>query len=178
MQDGLDLPSNSGAMENTMKDPVATASMPGRWVVNRWVTFGIALLSFAVGSLLTSRIMRVRPVGADRRHVFQLMVYHTVPGKAPALESVFRDVSKLQQKHDLQVVGYWLPTEDSEWKNTFVYLVSHTSRQAGEANWKALHADPAFPPYRRAAEPLIEKVNGEFQVDEVYMRPTEFSAMQ
>jgi hypothetical protein len=43
---------------------------------------------------------------------------------------------------------------------------------------RALHADPEFLPYRKSAEPLIEKVNGDYNVDEVYMRPTDFSAMK
>ena len=138
----------------------------------------MALLSFAAGSLLTSWLVRVNPAAADDHHVFQLMVYHTVPGKVPALESIFREVSKLQAKHHLDVVGYWVPVQDSEWKDTFVYLVAHPNREEVETNWKALHEDPAFLPYRKAAEPLIEKVHDEFQVDEVYLRPTDFSAMK
>jgi hypothetical protein len=45
-------------------------------------------------------------------------------------------------------------------------------------DWDALHADPVFLPYRNAAAPLIEKVNGTFHVDEVVMLPTDFSAMK
>jgi len=161
-----------------MKQVVATLTVVNRSWIKGWITFGIAVLSFAAGALLAGRLMHLRSVSADSNHVFELMVYHTMPGKAPALESIFRDLSKLQQTHDLKVVGYWVPTEDSEWKNTFVYLISHASREDGEANWKALHADPAFPPYRKAAEPLIEKVNNEFRVDEVYMRPSDFSSMK
>jgi hypothetical protein len=78
----------------------------------------------------------------------------------------------------LNVVGYSIPYDDPAWKNTFVYLVAQPSQAEAEANWKALHADPAFLPYRKAAEPLIEKVNGEYHVDEVYMHPTDFSAMK
>jgi hypothetical protein len=47
-----------------------------------------------------------------------------------------------------------------------------------QKNWNALHADPAFLPYRSAAVPLIEKVNGAFHVDEVFMHPTDFSAIK
>jgi hypothetical protein len=101
-----------------------------------------------------------------------------VPGKSPDLESVFRDVSKLQTKYNLNVVGYWVPNDDPAWKDTFVYLVVHPSRDAADANWKALHADPEFLPYRKAAEPLIRQVNGAFDVDVVYMRPTDYSAMK
>jgi hypothetical protein len=122
---------------------------------------------------------RPEVVEAASDHIFELMIYHTLPGKAPALESIFRDVSKLQAKHGLNAVGYWVPKgNDPAWENTFAYLVVHPSREDAEANWKALHADPAFQPYFKAAAPLIQQVNGDYQVDEVYMRPTDYSAMK
>jgi hypothetical protein len=150
----------------------------GRWNSKRWILGGTAMLSFAAGSLLTARLTHLKQVRADSNRVFELMVYHTVPGKVPALESIFRDVSKLQAKHDLNVVGYWVPNDDPAWANTFIYLVAHPSREEAKKNWHALHADPAFPPYREQAAPLIEKVNDDYHVDEVYMRPTDFSAMK
>lgn len=137
-----------------------------------------ALVSFTAGAFLTARAMRVKEVRAESNRVFELMIYHTEPFKVPALESVFRDVSKLQAQHNLNVVGYWTPYDDPAWKNTFVYLVAHPDRTEAEANWHALHADPVFLPYRKAAEPLIEKVNGEYRVDEVYMHPTDFLPMK
>lgn len=142
-----------------------------------WILFASALVSFIAGSLFTARLAPGREVSADSNRVFELMIYHTVPGKVGALESIFRDVSKLQTKYHLNVVGYWIPNEDPAWENTFVYIVVHPSREEAESNWRALHADPEFLPYRRSAEPLIEKVNGEYKVDEIYMRPTDFSAL-
>lgn len=149
-----------------------------RWKFRGWVVCATALVSFAAGSLITSRMMRLSQVRADSNRVFELMVYHAVPGKGPALESIFQEVSKLQAKHDLNVVGYWVPNNDPAWDDTFVYLVAHPSMDDAKKNWHALHADPAFLPYRKSAEPLIKKVNDEFMVDEVYMRPTDFSAMR
>jgi hypothetical protein len=107
------------------------------------------------------------------------MIYHTLPGKVPALESIFRDVSKLQAKHGLNAVGYWVPeNNDPAWENTFVYVLDHPSREAADANWNALHTDPAFEPYFEAAKPLIQQTNGVYQVDQVYMRPTDYSALK
>jgi hypothetical protein len=143
-----------------------------------WILAGTALVSFAAGSLFAAPLAHLREVRADSDRVFELMMYHTVPGKVPALESIFRDVAKLQAKYDLNVIGYWIPNEDSALKDTFVYLVVHPSRKAAEVNWRALHSDPEFLPYRKSAEPLIEKINGDYNVDEVYMRPTDFSAMK
>jgi hypothetical protein len=144
-----------------------------------WMVSGVTLFSFVAGSLVTARLMHLKQVRADSNRVFELMVYHTIPGKVPALESIFRDVSKLQAKHDMNVVGYWVPGDDDPaWANTFIYLVAHPSRDEAKKNWQALHADPAFPEYRKQAIPLIEKAGEAYRVDEVYMRPSDFSAMK
>jgi hypothetical protein len=149
-----------------------------RWKGKGWIVSAIALVSFAAGALLPLGLMHLHQVRADSNRVFELLVYHTVPGQVPALESIFRDVAKLQAKHDLHVVGYWVPSDDAAWANTFVYLVAHPSRDEAKKNWDALHADPAFPAYRKQAAQLIEKVDEGYRVDEVYMRPTDFSAMR
>jgi NIPSNAP len=159
---------------NDKSDSVALA----RYRVRKWVVCATAIVSFAAGSLLTASLMHLQQVRADTNRVFELMIYHTVPGKVPALEAIFRDVSKLQAQHDLNVIGYWIPNEDPAWTNTFIYLVAHPSREEAKKNWAALHADPAFPEYRKQAIPLIEKANEEYRVDEIYMRPTDFSALR
>jgi NIPSNAP len=153
--------------------------MSTSWRFKGWKLCATAAASFACGALITAHLTHVQEVKADSNRVFELMVYHTEPGKVPELESVFKDVSKLQEKHGLNVVGYWVPNSDSPaWKDTFVYLIVHPSQDDAKKNWNALHADPAFLPYRAAAVPLIEKVNGGFHVDEVFMRPTIFSEMK
>jgi hypothetical protein len=153
--------------------------VPATWKFKGWKLCATAVASFACGSLVTAHLTRVNEVEAESNRVFELMVYHTEPGKVPELESIFKDVSKLQTKHGLNVVGYWVPEDDSAaWKDTFVYLIAHPSKDDAKKNWDALHTDPQFPPYRSAAVPLIEKVNGAFHVDEVFMRPTEYSEMK
>ena len=162
-------------MTSTLK---AAPSILHRPRFKGWILLGNALFFFVAGSLVTARLEHLQEARADSNRVFELMIYHTVPGKVPALESIFRDVANLQSKYHLNVVGYWVPNEDPAWNNTFVYLVVHPSRQEAETNWRALHADPKFLPYRKAAEPLIEKVHGDYNVDEVYMRSTDFSTMK
>jgi len=139
----------------------------------------IALISFIAGVAFEAGMNRGEGVEAASGHVYQLMIYHTLPGKAPALESIFRDVSKLQARHGLNAVGYWVPGgNDPAWDDTFVYLLDHPSREAAEANWNALHSDPDFEPYFKAAAPLIRQANGNYLVDLVYMQPTEYSALK
>ena len=83
-----------------------------------WSICAIALLSFTAGSLMTARLAQIDHVRANSNRVFELRIYHTVPGKLPALESRFRDVyAKRLAKHDLQVVGYWAPEGAADWDN-------------------------------------------------------------
>jgi len=143
-----------------------------------WLSVFTLLVSFAAGSLITARLMHAAEAKAETNRVFELMIYHTVPGKVPDLESDFRDSHKLQAKHGLNVIGYWVPNEDPAWNNTFIYLIAHPSRVQADANWHALHTDPEFLQYRNRALPLIEHVNDGYKVDEIYMRPSDFSAMK
>ncbi len=153
--------------------------MASNWKFKGWKLCATAVASFVCGSLITAHLTHVPDVNADSNRVFELMVYHTEPGKVPALESIFKDLSKLQAQHGLNVIGYWVPDDNSPaWKDTFVYLIAHPSQDDATRNWAALHADPAFLPYRTAAVPLIENVNGVFHVDEVFMHPTDFSEMK
>jgi hypothetical protein len=143
-----------------------------------WIVCGAVVVSFVVGSLVTTRFAHANEVRGDSNRVFELRIYHAVSGKGSSLEAVFRNASKVMSDHGINVVGYWVPNEDPAWKDTFIYIVAHPSRDEAKKNWDALHADPTFRPYVEAAKPLIDKVGKVFRVDEVYMRPTDFSPMQ
>ncbi len=146
-----------------------------RWKFKRWTVCGIALASFATGSLLTARLAHLNQVRADSNRAFELRVYHAVPGKLPALEARFRDTtSKLLAKHDLNVVGYWEPEDAPAWDNTFVWIVAHASRDEAKKNWDAMRADPAFLEMLKSeqADKLVEKIYS------TYIHPTDFSPMK
>jgi|SRR5882724_7363525 len=144
----------------------------------KWIVVA-ALLSFAAGSLVTARLMRPGRVKADSNHVFELMIYHTLPGKAHELEDLFRGDSKLMAKHGVNVIGFWVPNESPEWKDsTFLYVVDFPSREEAKKRWAELHADPDARQYVEPAKLIIEQVNGQFHVDEIYMRPADFSPMK
>jgi hypothetical protein len=140
-----------------------------------WSLCAIALLSFTAGSLMTARLAHMERVRADSNRIFELRIYHAVPGRLPALESRFRDIySKLLAKHDLQVVGYWVPEGAADWDNTFVYLVAHSNREEAKKNWDAMLADPEVQEAIKSEEAnkLVEKI------DRMYMRSTDFSPMK
>jgi lysophospholipase L1-like esterase len=128
----------------------------------------------AMADAIDLSILRAPDAKADSDRVFELDIYHAVPGKVPALEARFRDAAKLQAKHGLNVIGYWSPYGDPAWDNTFVYSVVHASRAEADRHWREFHADPEFQKYLRSekTEPLIEKV------DTLYMHPTDYSRMK
>ncbi|MGB0046168.1 MAG: NIPSNAP family protein [Terriglobales bacterium] len=135
----------------------------------------MALLSFVAGSLITARLGDIDQARADSNRIFELRVYHTLPGKAPLLESRFRDTtSKLLAKHNLKVVGDWVPEGAPDWDNTLVDILAHPSREEAKKNWDAMMADPEFQEVIKSeqANKLVEKI------DSTYMRPTDFSQMK
>jgi hypothetical protein len=73
--------------------------MSANWTYEGWKLCATAVAAFVCGSLMTAHLTHVREVKADSNRVFELLVYHMEPGKVHALESVFKDVSKLQSKH-------------------------------------------------------------------------------
>ena len=147
------------------------------WKLKRWTVCVIALISFGAGSLITARLAHINLVRADSNRVFEMHVYHTLPGKVPALESQFRDrQSKLLAKHNLKIVGYWVPEGAPAWDNTFIFLVAHSSREEAKKNWDAMRADPDFQELiRENSDPATKLVD---KIDVLYMRPTDYSPMK
>src|SRR5689334_18551765 len=112
---------------------------------------------------------------ADNNRIFELRIYHALPGKLPALESRFRDTTlKLLAKHNLKIVGYWVPEGTPDWDNTFIFLMAHSSREEAKKNWDAMRGDPEFQEVMKSeqVDKLVEKL------DVTYMRPMDFSPMK
>ncbi|MGA2132896.1 MAG: NIPSNAP family protein [Bryobacteraceae bacterium] len=146
-----------------------------RWKFKGWTVCGIALFSFAAGSAITARLAHTSQVRADSNRVFELRVYHALPGKLPALESRFRDTaSKLLARHDLNAIGYWIPDDAPASDNTFIYILAHPSREQATKNWAAMRADPGFQEIIKSeqADKSVDKI------DSTYMHPTDFSPMK
>jgi hypothetical protein len=145
------------------------------WKSKCWTAYAIGLLCFAAGLLVASRLSHLQQASADSNRVFELRVYHALPGKLPPLESRFRDTtSKILARHNLNVVGYWVTDGASASGNAFIWVVAYSSPEDGKKNWDAMRADPEFQKVVSAeqAEKLVEKV------DVTYMRSTDFSPLK
>jgi len=145
--------------------------------LNRSSVCGIAALAFAAGSLFTARLSRTDKVRADSNRVFELRIYHTVPGKTKDLQSEFRDkVTKLFAKHGLSPVGFWAPTDAPASDNTFVYILAHPSRDEAKKHWAAFQADPDFQAMIKSQQTPEAKIVE--KVDSTYMEPLDFSPLK
>src|ERR1700730_17011715 len=71
--------------------------------------------------------------------VYELRIYHAVPGKLESLVARFRDYTdKLFAKHGMKSLAYWTALDEPAKSSTFFYILEHPSRGAGASNLKAL----------------------------------------
>lgn len=107
--------------------------------------------------------------------VYELRIYHVVPGKLESLVARFRDYTdKLFVKHGIKSVAYWTALEEPAKSSTFVYLLEHPSREAAAANWKDFQDDPEWKAVKARTEAngkLVEKI------DSTYLTLTDFSRL-
>jgi len=100
--------------------------------------------------------------------VYELRVYHAVPGKLVELLARFREhTTKLFERHGMKNVAYWTPVDEPQKSNTLIYILQHSSREAAVASWKAFQEDPEWISVRDKSEAngkLVEKVDSTFMV--------------
>jgi hypothetical protein len=105
--------------------------------------------------------------------VYELRVYHAAPGKLGDLLARFRDHTiQIFDRHGIESVAYWTPTDEPEKNKTLIYILHHPTREAAETNWKSFRDDAEWKSVKDKSEangPLVEKV------DSTFMTLTDFS---
>jgi hypothetical protein len=98
--------------------------------------------------------------------VYELRIYHVVPGKIENLVARFRDhTMKLFADHGIKSVAYWTALDEPVKSSTFFYILEHPSREAATANWKAFQDDPEWKSVKAKSEEngkLVEKIDSTF----------------
>jgi len=139
-------------------------------MVNRYgVPAGLVLAAFGCGMWLGSA-----RVDAQRTpRVLEVRRYTANPDKLDALLQRMRSgETKLFEKHGMKGVFYSVAADAPDSQNTFIYVLSHESREAAKKSWEDFRNDPAWKSMRdtsEAAGPLVGKVESTFVV------PTDFS---
>jgi hypothetical protein len=122
----------------------------------------------ALALLAQTAAAEPQATGSPSTAVFELRIYHTYEGKLETLLTRFRDhTTKLFEKHGMKNIAYWTPADDPLKGKTLIYVISHASREAATANWKAFGEDPEWISVRDKSEAngkLVEKVDSTFMV--------------
>jgi hypothetical protein len=113
--------------------------------LTRFRLCALAALAFGAGSLITARFMKTENVAAQSPRVFELRVYHCLPGRLPALQARFRDhTMSIFAKHHMTSIAYWTPQDDPQKDNTLIYVIAHDSRESAKKNWAEFGKDPEW----------------------------------
>ena len=105
--------------------------------------------------------------------VYELRIYHVVPGKMEDLVSRFRDhTMKLFADYGIKSVAYWTALEEPVKSSTFFYILEHPSREAAAANWKAFQDDPEW---KRVKVKSEQKGRSIEKIDSTFLTLTDFS---
>lgn len=131
--------------------------------------------SIAVALTLLTALATARQPAAAADSVYELRIYTCEPGKLDALHERFRKhTMRLFEKHGMENVGYWTPTDEPRSANTLVYLLRHGSRDAAKASWKAFLDDPEWKTVAEESRRKDGKILAMPPVS-VYLMPTDYS---
>ena len=129
------------------------------------VAFGLGL--FAVG---------VRVEAQRSARVLEVRRYTANPGKLDELVKRMRESeTALFEKHGMKGVFYAVAAEAPDSQNTFLYVLSHASREAAKKSWDDFRNDAAWKSLRETSE-----ANGALvaKVDSIFVAPTDFSPLK
>jgi|SRR5579862_7859151 len=107
--------------------------------------------------------------------LYELRIYHCMPGKLPALSKRFETVTvKLFEKHGIKQVGYWT-TLIGESSSDFYYILAWDSLDERNKKFATFGADPDWIAARAKSEengPLVASVTN------TILSPTAYSMLK
>ena len=107
--------------------------------------------------------------------IYELRVYHTVPGRLPALVKRFDTITVgLFEKHGIKQVGFW-NVVIGESNTDLVYMLQFESLADRERKFAAFAADPEWIEARAKTEadgPIVASITN------TILTPTSFSALK
>src|SRR5947209_13347348 len=136
------------------------------------VKVSVIVAAFGIG-------VSVGAVRADAQRaarVLEVRRYTANAGKLDALLQRMREgETKLFEKHGMKGIFYSVAADAPESQNTFIYVLSHESREAAKKSWDDFRNDPMWKSMRDTSEaggPLIGKV------ESTLVNPTDFSPLK
>ena len=107
--------------------------------------------------------------------IHELRIYHCLPGKLPALNHRFENVTlKMWEKHGIRQAGFWTVLI-GENNHDLYYLLEWKDLAEREQKWNAFQADPAWHAARAETEkdgPIVGHISN------YIMTPTAYSKLK
>jgi hypothetical protein len=142
--------------------------------MSRSLIVAAVTVAFAAGFVVHDAMPTAHAQTGSR--VYELRTYTANEGKLDALHARFRDHTlRLFEKHGMENVVYFAPSDAPLAENTLVYLVAHDSREAATASWAAFGTDPEWIAARDASQVDGALVAG---VESVFLTTTDYSPLR
>jgi hypothetical protein len=107
--------------------------------------------------------------------LYELRVYHCLPGRLPNLLKRFETVTlKMFEKHGIRQAGFFT-VQIGEGNNDLHYFLAWESLAEREKKWAAFQADPAWHAARAESEkdgPIVRTITN------MILQPTAFSSVK
>jgi NIPSNAP len=107
--------------------------------------------------------------------IYELRVYHCIPGRLPDLLKRFDTVTlKLWQRHGIEQAGFWTVAIGSSNQDLY-YLLKWRSLEERQGKFAAFLADPQWISARAESEkagPIVASITN------TILQPTRFSSVQ
>lgn len=107
--------------------------------------------------------------------IYELRIYHAMPGRLPALLARFQNHTLgIWEKHGIRQAGFWT-TLVGESNQRLTYLLAWNNMAEREERWSAFLADPEWIAVSKESEkdgPLVQNISNEL------LAPTAFSSLK
>ena len=118
-------------------------------------------------------VVRVRGIESM---IYELRIYHAMPGRLPALISRFQNHTiQIWEKHGLRQSGFWTTLIGESESNQLTYVLAWNSMAEREERWSAFLAAPKWIATKTETEkdgPLVQNICNEL------LAPTVFSSVK
>jgi hypothetical protein len=132
----------------------------------------MVLIVFGIGVYVGQH---TRVHAQTRNRVLELRTYTANEGKLPALLQQFRTQLPLFEKNGMPALFYGVGAEEPRSNDTFIYVLSHESRESARRSWSAFTSDPVF----RAAMAEADKGGKAVaKIETIFLNPTDFSPLK
>ncbi|NEQ21904.1 MAG: NIPSNAP family protein [Microcoleus sp. SIO2G3] len=107
--------------------------------------------------------------------IYELRIYHAMPGQLPALLSRFQNHTlQIWEKHGIRQAGFWT-TLIGESESRLTYLLAWDSMAERQERWSAFLTDPEWIAIKSETEKesqLVQNISSEL------LAPTAFSSVK